>query len=116
MDDRLALRPAQPQDFAFCQRLYFECMGWIIQALKLDVTRHSESFMRQWRLTELRIITVAGVLRRSGIKYDTVPKENDATKVLERGQLRMDPERHACTWKNEPITLTVTEFLILQAL
>jgi two-component system, OmpR family, response regulator ChvI len=38
------------------------------------------------------------------------------TKVLERGQLRMDPERHTCTWKNEPVTLTVTEFLILQAL
>ena len=28
----------------------------------------------------------------------------------------MDPERHSCTWKNEPVTLTVTEFLILQAL
>ncbi len=35
--------------------------------------------------------------------------------VLERGQLRMDPERHTCTWKNEPIALTVTEFLLLQA-
>ena len=29
---------------------------------------------------------------------------------------KMDPERHACTWKGEPVTLTVTEFLILQAL
>jgi two-component system response regulator ChvI len=28
----------------------------------------------------------------------------------------MDPERHSCTWKNDPVTLTVTEFLILQAL
>jgi two-component system response regulator ChvI len=28
----------------------------------------------------------------------------------------MDPERLACTWKNKPIALTVTEFLILQAL
>jgi DNA-binding response OmpR family regulator len=28
----------------------------------------------------------------------------------------MDPERHSCTRKNEPVTLTVTEFLILQAL
>jgi DNA-binding response OmpR family regulator len=28
----------------------------------------------------------------------------------------MDPERHTCTWKNEQVTLTVTEFLILQAL
>jgi two-component system, OmpR family, response regulator ChvI len=44
-----------------------------------------------------------------------VQKEADS-KVLERGQLRMDPERHTCTWKNELVTLTVTEFLILQAL
>ena len=43
------------------------------------------------------------------------PKEIDI-KALERGQLRMDPERHTCTWKGEPVTLTVTEFLILQAL
>ena len=43
------------------------------------------------------------------------PKELDA-KALERGALRTDPERHTCTWKNEPVTLTVTEFLILQAL
>ena len=28
----------------------------------------------------------------------------------------MDPERHTCTWKNASVTLTVTEFLILQAL
>ena len=30
--------------------------------------------------------------------------------------MRIDPERHTCTWKNQPVTLTVTEFLILQAL
>ena len=41
---------------------------------------------------------------------------NLGVKVLERGLLRMDDERHTCTWKNEPVTLTVTEFLILQAL
>ena len=45
----------------------------------------------------------------------TTPKESDV-KTLERGSLRMDPERHTCTWKGEPVTLTVTEFLILQAL
>ena len=49
-------------------------------------------------------------------RRSTAPKETDAAKVLERGQLRIDPERHTCTWKNEPVTLTVTEFLILQAL
>ena len=36
--------------------------------------------------------------------------------MLERGQLRMDSERHSCTWRDVPITFTVTEFLILQAL
>ena len=35
---------------------------------------------------------------------------------MERGRLRMDPERHDCIWKNEPVTLTVTEFLMLQSL
>jgi two-component system response regulator ChvI len=38
------------------------------------------------------------------------------TKSLERGQLVMDQERHTCTWKSMPVTLTVTEFLILHAL
>ena len=28
----------------------------------------------------------------------------------------MDQERHTCTWNTQPVTLTVTEFLILQAL
>ena len=55
------------------------------------------------------------VLRRSSPKDGSLPKESDS-KVLERGQLRIDPERHTCTWKNEQVTLTVTEFLILQAL
>jgi len=33
-----------------------------------------------------------------------------------RGNLVLDPERHLCTWKDQPVQLTVTEFLILQAL
>jgi two-component system, OmpR family, response regulator ChvI len=41
---------------------------------------------------------------------------NDTANVLMRGLLRMDPECHTCTWKNQPVTLTVTEFLVLQAL
>ena len=36
--------------------------------------------------------------------------------VLERGDLVMDQERHTCTWKGKPVTLTVTEFLILHSL
>jgi two-component system, OmpR family, response regulator ChvI len=36
--------------------------------------------------------------------------------MIERGDLLMDRERHACTWKGRGVTLTVTEFLILNAL
>src|SRR5262245_38819063 len=63
----------------------------------------------------LLVERVKAVLRRAISKDGANPKEADA-KVLERGQLRMDPERHICTWKSEAVTLTVTEFLILQAL
>ena len=35
---------------------------------------------------------------------------------MERGLLKMDSERHTCTWDGRPVTLTVTEFLILHAL
>ncbi len=36
--------------------------------------------------------------------------------VLSRGELMLDAARHLCTWKSESVALTVTEFLILQAL
>ncbi|TPW32591.1 response regulator transcription factor [Martelella alba] len=42
--------------------------------------------------------------------------DSEANRPLERGQLVMDQERHTCTWKGDPVTLTVTEFLILQSL
>jgi GNAT superfamily N-acetyltransferase len=35
-------------------------MGWIIEALKLDMARQCEGFGQQWQLAEVRIITVAG--------------------------------------------------------
>ena len=57
------------------------------------------------------------VLLRRAVPKDGVPaREPDSDDALERGELRIDPERHTCTWKNEPVILTVTEFLILQAL
>ncbi len=42
--------------------------------------------------------------------------DQPAARTLERGQLLMDQERHTCTWRGEPVTLTVTEFLILHSL
>ena len=75
----------------------------------------ADDFIRKPFSQRLLVERVKAVLRRASPKDVTTQKETDA-KALERGQLRMDPERHTCTWKNEPVTLTVTEFLILQAL
>ncbi|MEM7775964.1 MAG: response regulator transcription factor [Pseudomonadota bacterium] len=58
---------------------------------------------------------VKAVLRRSQAREGNV-SANEASRVLERGMLRLDPERHTCHWDARPVTLTVTEFLILQAL
>ena len=56
------------------------------------------------------------VLLRRALPKDRIVAREAGSKVLERGELRMDPERHSCTWKNEPVMLTLTEFLMLQAL
>jgi len=75
----------------------------------------ADDFIRKPFSQRLLVERVKAVMRRSTTKEPGSPKEADA-KVLERGLLRMDPERHICTWKTEAVTLTVTEFLILQAL
>jgi two-component system response regulator ChvI len=58
---------------------------------------------------------VKAVLRRVSPK-DPTAVEQESARILERGKLKLDPERHTCHWDNRPVTLTVTEFLILQAL
>jgi two-component system response regulator ChvI len=58
---------------------------------------------------------VKAVLRRFQPK-DPAGAAAEAARVLERGKLKLDPERHTCHWDNSPVMLTVTEFLILQAL
>ena len=75
----------------------------------------ADDFIRKPFSQRLLIERVKTVLRRMSTKDNVVLK--DASKeVLERGPLRVDPERHTCTWKDAPVSLTITEFLILQAL
>lgn len=58
---------------------------------------------------------VRTVLRRAASREGGAAN-GAATEILERGELKLDPERHTCHWGEKPVTLTVTEFLILQAL
>jgi two-component system, OmpR family, response regulator ChvI len=75
----------------------------------------ADDFIRKPFSQRLLVERVKAVLRRASPKDTAAPKEADG-KVLERGHLRMDDERHTCTWRNEPVTFTVTECLILKAL
>ena len=63
--------------------------------------------------------SVRAVLRRAEGKSGVAPvpgAETAKKEALVRGQLALDPQRHECTWDGKPVRLTVTEFLILQAL
>ncbi len=58
------------------------------------------------------VARVKGILRR------TQPSESKrkATQTIERGALRVDVDRHTCTWFGEAVVLTVTEFDLLHAM
>jgi two-component system response regulator ChvI len=59
---------------------------------------------------------VKALLRRVNKAGPIGGGEGGDKKPLVRGQLTLDPNRHACTWNGEQVRLTVTEFLILHAL
>jgi two-component system response regulator ChvI len=80
----------------------------------------ADDFIRKPFSQRLLVERVRAVLRRArcearGCRRSAKPPAQQA-RSLERGQLVMDQERHTCTWKGEPVTLTVTEFLILHSL
>ena len=54
--------------------------------------------------------------RKDANEGKLVGDEGEDTKVIVRGELSIDPLRHSVTWKVLNVTLTVTEFLLLQAL
>ncbi len=65
----------------------------------------------------LLIARIRAILRRTDAVTTPAGQEPaGAAAPLERGRLSMDPARHRTTWGGEPVTLTVTEFLILETL
>ena len=65
----------------------------------------------------LLVARVKAILRRA--TYDRGVSSGDAEPELEpmvRGKLQMDPARHHVKWDGKSLTLTVTEFMILEAL
>ncbi|MBL6432211.1 MAG: response regulator transcription factor [Alphaproteobacteria bacterium] len=75
----------------------------------------ADDFIRKPFSQRLLVERVKAVLRRVQPRDATATKP-ESDKLLERGDLVMDQERHTSMWKGKPVTLTVTEFLILYAL
>ncbi len=64
----------------------------------------------------LLVERVKAILRRANPKDAADVKTDTGAKIIERGKLKMDSERHAVWWDGKAVSMTVTEFLILQAL
>ena len=66
----------------------------------------------------LLIARIRAILRRTEATSAIAGAEGEQEPqpVLERGRLAMDPARHKVTWSGDNVTLTVTEFLILETL
>lgn len=64
----------------------------------------------------LLIARIRAILRRADLAHVTGPNEDAPPPPLVRGKLEMDPARHAVRWDGHNVSLTVTEFLILEAL
>ncbi len=65
----------------------------------------------------LLIARVRAILRRATLDPSVIgEKQAEETQPMLRGRLAMDPARHIVLWNDQVVTLTVTEFLILEAL
>ncbi len=75
----------------------------------------ADDYIRKPFSQRLLLERVRAVLRRAEGKPAPGSLEPKIESLV-RGNLALDPQRHECTWDGKPVRLTVTEFLILQAL
>jgi two-component system response regulator ChvI len=66
----------------------------------------------------LLIARIRALLRRTELRSLPAGAESEASEPAQivRGRLAMDPARHRVSWDGREVTLTVTEFMILEAL
>ncbi len=67
----------------------------------------------------LLIARIRAILRRGDAQLSDAGAQNGSASTGEsiaRGRLTMDAARHHVTWDGKPVSLTVTEFLLLEAL
>ncbi|MDO7632134.1 MAG: response regulator transcription factor [Loktanella sp.] len=82
----------------------------------LGLRMGADDYVKKPFSQRLLVERIRAWLRRQEALAGEVIEETEETKVMIRGELVMDPLRHAVKWKGKDVSLTVTEFLLLQAL
>ncbi|MCF7698184.1 response regulator transcription factor [Loktanella sp. M215] len=82
----------------------------------LGLRMGADDYVKKPFSQRLLVERIRALLRRQDVIGGEVVEETEENKVMVRGDLTMDPLRHAVKWKGTDVSLTVTEFLLLQAL
>jgi two-component system response regulator ChvI len=82
----------------------------------LGLRMGADDYVKKPFSQRLLVERIRALLRRQDAISGEVMEETEETKIMIRGDLTMDPLRHAVKWKGNDVSLTVTEFLLLQAL
>jgi len=75
----------------------------------------ADDFIRKPFSQSVLVERVRTVLRRVDAAA-TADDRRAGDNVIQHGDLRMNQERHTCTWKGKNVALTVTEFRLLEVL
>ena len=82
----------------------------------LGLRMGADDYVRKPFSQRLLVERIRAILRRQEVVASDAGEAPEEAQVMVRGPLTMDPLRHAVAWKSRDVTLTVTEFLLLQAL
>ena len=83
----------------------------------LGLRMGADDYVKKPFSQRLLVERIRALLRRQEVQAADAAGEPEAeTRIMVRGNLVMDPLRHAVKWKGRDVSLTVTEFLLLQAL
>jgi two-component system response regulator ChvI len=82
----------------------------------LGLRMGADDYIKKPFSQRLLIERVRSIFRRVEARKTQAATGGASTTSLARGELVLDPPQHLCLWKNLPVNLTVTEFLIIQAL
>ncbi|TRD23566.1 response regulator transcription factor [Palleronia caenipelagi] len=82
----------------------------------LGLRMGADDYVRKPFSQRLLVERIRTIMRRLEVLSGDEPTATETSQIITRGPLTMDPARHIVTWNGQPVTLTVTEFLLLHAL